>query len=233
MATAVRKVNWFAIWVSVAVVVVVIAVGGVVVVMNNATADSGATPSGSSINSETGAIAVGKGSNTLDTYVDFMCPVCNQFEKAYGPTIQKQVDGDALTLNIHAISILDRASSGTDFSSRSASAMYCVAEGAPDKAADFMRAMFAKQPPENSSGLTDDEIVKIANSVGVTDAGIEKCITSHKFVGFVQALTKKTPIQPGQQGISTPTLVINGTTLANQKDLTGDPQADIVDRFKK
>ena len=63
----------------------------------------------------------------MDTYVDFMCPVCNQFEQAYGEAIQGLVDDGTITLNIHPISILDRASQGTEYSTRAANAMYCVA----------------------------------------------------------------------------------------------------------
>ena len=56
-----------------------------------------------------------------------MCPVCNQFEQLYGPEIQNLVDDGTITLGIHPIAILDRLSQGTEFSTRAANAMYCVA----------------------------------------------------------------------------------------------------------
>ncbi len=211
---AAGKTNWFAIWVSVAVVAVVAVVIGLVVWMNNAATDPGTAPSGSGIDQSTGAIVVGTGEQTLDTYVDFMCPICNSFEQTYGPEILDLVNNGTITLNIHPISILDRASQGTAFSTRAANAMYCVAEADPDAAVPFMQAMYAKQPEENSTGLTDAEILDIAKSVGVT--GIDSCVTDGTYKSFVTAMTQKTPIQPGSTGIGTPTLAINGTVIANK-----------------
>jgi len=209
---AAGKQNWFAIWVSVAVVAIVALVIALVVWMNNAATDPGTPPSGSGINQETGAIVVGSGEQTLDTYIDFMCPICNQFETAYGDEILSLVNDGTITLNIHPISILDRYSQGTEFSTRAANAMYCVAEADPDAAVPFMQAMYENQPDENSTGLTDDEIIAIAAGVGVT--GIDTCVTDGTYTQFVAAMTEKTPVQPGSSGIGTPTLAVNGETIA-------------------
>jgi protein-disulfide isomerase len=233
MAQAVRKNNnTFAIVVTIAVVVAIVVVAGVVIWMNNAAAGPGETPQSSTIDSETGAISVGDGPNTLDTYVDFICPACKQFEQTYGDAIQEQVEAGTLTLNIHPISILDRASQGTEYSSRAAGAMYCVADAEPEAALPFLQAMYAGQPAENTPGLTDEQIVQIARDAGVTDAdAVEACITEGTFKRFAQSMTEQTPLQPGQNGIATPTIVLNGETIANST-LTGDPQADIVDKLE-
>ncbi|MGZ0069125.1 DsbA family protein [Microbacterium sp. Yaish 1] len=214
MATAATgKTNWFAIWVSTAVVVVVALIVALVVWMNNSATDPGTPPTGSGIEQESGAIVVGDGSQTLDTYLDFMCPICGQFETTYGPEILDLVNDGTITLKIHPISILDRYSQGTEYSTRSANAMYCVAEANPDAAVPFMQAMFEKQPAEQSTGLTDDEILKIASDVGVT--GIDSCVTDRTYGSFVAAKTKETPIQPGASGIGTPTIAVNGETISN------------------
>lgn len=232
MATVARKTNWFAIWVTAAVVVAIVVITALVVVMNNVAADPGETPQNASINTETGAISVGDGPNTLDTYVDFMCPACRSFEEAYGDTINDQVDAGTLTLNIHPISILDRFSQGTEYSSRAAGAMYCVANTEPDKAVAFLEAMYSSQPAEQTAGLTDEQIVQIAEQAGVTDTEtVGACITDGTFKTYAQGMTQQTPVQPGQSGISTPTLVLNGETISNST-LTGDPQVDIVDKLE-
>lgn len=217
-ATA-QKTNWFAIWVSTAVVVVVALVIALVVWMNNVATGPGAQPSASNINTETGAIVFGTGTNTVDTYVDFMCPYCNQFEQTEGETIQQLVGDGTITLNLHPISILDRASQGTQFSSRAASAMFAVAEADPDNAYAFLQAMYKNQPEESSTGLTDDEIVSIARDAGVNvTADLEKAITSHKYLKFAQSFG----LPDGASG--TPTLVVNGTIVK----VTYNGQADIV-----
>src|SRR6478752_6643344 len=216
-----RKVNWFAIWISIGVVV-----AALVVWMNSASSGPGETPKASNINSETGAISVGEGSNTLDTYIDFMCPICNQFEQSYGETIQGLVDDGSVTLNIHPISILDRASQGTEYSTRAANAMYCVAAADAEASVPFMKAMYENQPQEGSTGLTDEQILGIAKTVGVT--GIDDCVNSGRYSKFVATMTEETPVKEGASGIGTPTVVPNGEIV----DLTGDPQADIVNALK-
>lgn len=215
MAATARKTNWFAIWVSVAVVVVLVLVAALVVWMNNSASspDPVVTPDAAVINSETGAIAVGDGDQTMDTYIDFMCPVCNQFEQAYGEAIQSLVTDGTITLNIHPISILDRASQGTEYSTRAANAMYCVAAADGTAAVPFMQAMFADQPAEGSSGLTNEQILAIAEGVGVT--GIDSCVNDGEYSGYVAAMTEKTPVAPGASGIGTPTIAINGEVIAN------------------
>lgn len=210
---AAGKTNWFAIWVSVAVVAVVAIVITAVVWMNNSATDPGTPPSGSGIDQSTGAIIVGDGEQTLDTYIDFMCPICNQFEQTYGDEILDLVDDGTITLNIHPIAILDRYSQGTEFSTRAANAMYCVAEADPDAAVPFMQAMFENQPEENSTGLTDEQILDIASGVGVT--GIDSCVSGGEYTDFVAAMTDETPVAPGASGIGTPTLAVNGEVIAN------------------
>jgi len=218
MAQTARKTNWFAIWVTLGVVVALVLVTVLVVTLNNAATPKPLptevnTPSASNIDSETGAILVGAGENRLDTYVDFMCPVCNQFEQVYGSEIQGMVDDGSMTLGIHPISILDRQSSGTQFSTRAASAAYCVAIADADASLPFLQAMFENQPSEGSKGLTNNEIIDIAAGVGVT--GIDSCVNDGTYAGYVTAMTEKTPIQPGGSGIATPTIAVNGQVIAN------------------
>lgn len=225
MAASAKSNNSFAIWVSVAVVAVLVLVGALVVWMNNTASAPGPVPAAANVNTETGAIAVGDGPNSVDTYIDFMCPICNQFEQAEGETIQQLLDDGSITLNIHPVSILDRVSQGTEFSTRSASAAYCVAESDPDAVLDFVRAMYAQQPAESSPGLTDEEIVAIAESAGATNSSA--CITDGTYMDFATAMTRNLPTNPANGSAGTPTLVVNGEYVT----VTFDPQTDIVARL--
>jgi protein-disulfide isomerase len=226
MAATPRKVNWFAIWVSVAVVVALVLVAVLVVNLNQSSDDPGEVPQAANVDFETGAINVGDGENTFETYIDFMCPVCNQFEQLYGPDIRKLVDDGTITLGIHPIAILDGRSQGTEFSTRAANAMYCVAVADGEAAVPFMEAMFANQPDEGTPGLTDAEILDIAAEVGVE--GIDDCVNDGKYSQFVTDMTAKTPVQPGAAGVGTPTIVVNGEVIANS---TLPEPADLASLF--
>lgn len=231
MAAVARKTNWFAIWVSVAVVAVLVVVGVVVYLGNSAATSAGEPPQSPAVNADTGAIAVGTGSGTVDTYIDFMCPICNQFEQTYGQTLQQLSSDGTITLNIHPISILDRQSQGTEYSTRAASAAYCVAVDNPANVLPFVQTLYANQPEEGSTGLTDDQLASYAQQAGAS-ASVASCITDGTYKKYVTAMTRNTPIQPGASGIATPTIAINGTVLSNQTDLTGNPQTDFIDRLK-
>lgn len=219
MAAVARKTNWFAIWVSVAVVVVLVGVAALVVVMNNSSSAPAEAPKASNIDTETGAISFGDGSQTVDTFIDFICPYCNQFEQSEGSTINGLVQDGTITLNVHPLGVLDRASQGTEYSSRAASAMYAVAVRDPDNAYAFMQALFENQPAESTPGLTDEQIVDVAKQAGVNvTSDLENDITSHRYLKYVQTQT----LPDGAQG--TPTVLVNG----NMIQVTFDPQKDIV-----
>ncbi|MFV0457198.1 MAG: DsbA family protein, partial [Actinomycetales bacterium] len=204
MAAQAKKTNWFAIWVSIGTTVALALVVTLVFWLNNMATDVGQAPEGANVDVETGAILVGSGDKRLDTYLDFMCPGCGSFEAAYGETIEGLVDEGTITLGIHPISILDRLSAGTDYSTRAANAMYCVAESDEDATLPFLQSMFANQPEEGSVGLSDEQILTIAEGVGVTD--VASCMEERTYGDFVAGMTKRTPLQPGQPRITTPTI---------------------------
>ncbi|HWV50410.1 MAG TPA: thioredoxin domain-containing protein [Microbacterium sp.] len=214
MAAAQGKTNWFAIWISAAVVVVLVALGGVVVFLNNQATAPGAAPETAGIvNGETGAISFGEGDTTIDTYVDFMCPICGDFEDAYGAALQDAAANDTITLNIHPISILDGASQGTEYSSRAASAMYCVASESPDTALDFFNLLFENQPEENTTGLTDEQLAGFAEQAGAGAAA--DCIADGTYMKFAQDQVEQTPPDPETGRVGTPTVAIDGERISN------------------
>ena len=205
MAAAKNNTNWFAIGISIAVVVVLVALGALVVVLNNQASAPGTAPQSAIINEETWAITFGDGEDAVDTYVDFMCPICGNFEKSYGEQLQTAAANGDITLNIHPVSILNRASQNTAYSTRAGSAMYCAAVEAPDAALDFFNALFVNQPEENSAGLTDDELAAMAEQAGAGAAA--DCIADGTYMDFVDAQTDAHDIQ------GTPTVEVNGKRL--------------------
>lgn len=209
MAAAKSNTNWFVIGVSAAVVVVLAVLATVVVLLNNQATDPGTAPTSSIVNKDTGAITFGNGEDEIDTYVDFMCPVCGQFEDAYGEQLQTAAANDEITLNIHPVSILNRYSTTGQFSSLSGGSMYCVAEEAPDAALDYFNLLFQNQPAENSAGLSAEEMSALAEQAGAGAAA--DCIADGRYNKFVDAQTKAHDIG------GTPTVEVNGTRIENSE----------------
>jgi protein-disulfide isomerase len=207
MAAAKSNTNWFAIGVSIAVVVVLVVLGGLVVFLNNQATAPGEAPDSAIVNEETGAVSFGSGEQEVDVFVDFMCPICGQFEQTYGEQLQTAAANDEITLNLHPVSILDRYSQNTEFSTRAAGAAYCVAETAPDSFLDFFNYMFANQPAENSAGYTDEELAAFAEQAGAGAAA--DCIADGTYMDFVGDQTSAHEIQ------GTPTVEIDGERIEN------------------
>ena len=204
-AAAQGKTNWFAIGISIAVVVVLVVLGVVVVWLNNQATDAGPAPQGDLVNSETGALTYGDGEDTVAVYIDFMCPACNAFEQQYGAQLQQAASDGKITLEYHPIAILDRFSMGTEYSSRAAGAMFCVAENAPDTALGYLDSLFTNQPAENTTGLDDATLASMATDVGADAA--TSCITDGTYTQFGTAQASANNIQ------GTPTVEINGERL--------------------
>jgi protein-disulfide isomerase len=225
MAQGARKVNWFAIWVTACVVVALALVTILVVVLNNAASAPGPRPDSAGIDPDTGAVVVGEGSNQLDIWFDFYCPHCQEFEAGYGSTVDDMLEQGDITLNLYPVALNGlNAASGTDFSKRSANAMYCVAESTPDAAYPFMQALFATKP--SGPGQTDDELIALAEEAGADDAAA--CISDGEYISFVEEQTEALPTNPETGGAGTPTIILNGEYIT----LTGDPEADLVARLQ-
>ncbi len=137
-------------------------------------------------------------------YIDFICPACNQFETKFGPLLKQWQESGKATVEYRAAGILDQFSS-TNYSSRSSAAAACVVEASPDKYSDFFTALFAQQPAENSAGLSNDQLKKIAKDVGAADIG--SCVDNKTYRPYIQYSTAAAHAH-GING--TPTVFVDG-----------------------
>ena len=168
---------------------------------------------------------------TVDVYLDYMCPLCGQFETINGAELDElRANGD-ITLVVHPVSILDAQSQGSSFSTRAAQAFAYVAEKAPEQALAFNEALFAQQPAEGTKGLSNEQIAQIAESVGVP-ADVAKGIADGTYNKFVEALTeiafnnKAVLNEDGRFG--TPTVLVNGTRITSNWSQPGALAAEIA-----
>lgn len=162
---------------------------------------------------------------TVALYSDFMCPICAGFEQINGKTLADLRESGDIILEYHPVSILDRASEGTAYSTRSATAVALVAAEAPKFYVPFVDALFVSQPKENTEGLTDAQIADIARQAGVPEE-VAATIESSAYLGtgsddvttygpWVRAATSQASKDLGQLG--TPTIRLNGKTLDTEK----------------
>ncbi|WP_084099637.1 thioredoxin domain-containing protein [Demequina sp. NBRC 110051] len=153
----------------------------------------------------------------LDVYLDFMCPICGQFEETNGEDIDAMVADGSVALYVHPISILDRYSNGTNFSTRAANAAATVADAAPEHFMAFQTAMFENQPAEGTDGLSDTEIADIAVGVGVPQE-VADTFTDGEFTKWVIAATDQSS-QDGVPGTPTLRMADPGDSFADGKVL--------------
>jgi protein-disulfide isomerase len=150
------------------------------------------------------------------TYVDYQCPYCDQFETTNQDQISSWVKAGTATLEIHPISILDGSSLGTQYSSRAANAAACVANYDPNNYFAVNKALFANQPAEQTTGLTNAKILSVLKGAGSSSTAITSCVNRDKFSAWVTASTARvtgsTTLPNTQNGKfnGTPTVFVNG-----------------------
>ncbi|GAB1689669.1 DsbA family protein [Krasilnikovia sp. M28-CT-15] len=199
-----RKVT---IWTSVAVVFLLVAAGlvGYAVSSSQQAADAGKLVVPSAAVDDGSAFAVGSGPVVVDLYEDFMCPVCRVFESQSSAALRDLAAKNEITLRYHPVAILDEASEGTQYSSRSAGASAAAGQGG--KFVEYHDALYANQPEENTPGLTDDKLIELGRSVGLTDATFSDAVKNKTYVPWAG---KNTETFSARGYTGTPTVVVAG-----------------------
>ncbi len=193
-----------------AIAVVVLVVAGLVgwAVMASQKETGGADPPGAVAGGY--GFADGSGPVTIDVYADFMCPACKQFEQQSGPTLDQLADDGRATVVYHPIAILDGASRGTQYSTRTAAASAAAADGG--KFVEYLKALYAQQPDEGTEGLTDDKLIEIGRSVGLGDDFAAK-VKDGTYRGWATRATDAA----AEKGVnSTPTVLVGGEPLEDR-----------------
>ncbi|MBK4346505.1 DsbA family protein [Lacisediminihabitans changchengi] len=157
------------------------------------------------------------------TYVDWACPACQSFEKAYAADIADLVKSGKATLDVQPVSILDRNYQTSRYASRAANAAACVANFAPDKFLDAQNVFYDKQPQEGSNGLTNSQIKSLLSESGVGTDAINKCVDNETYKKWVSNVTAKVTSNPDlidatQGGFSTPTVFVDGKRWDSKGD---------------
>jgi protein-disulfide isomerase len=193
------------------------------------------TPANPSDASPVASPANAAGVVDITLYVDYLCPICGQFEAANQPAIADLLARGAATIEIHPIAILTNRSQGTQYSLRAANAAACVANDYPNSFMNFHNALFENQPQEETPGWTDEELIGFATRAGAGPK-VEACINDMQFKDWVKASTERAI--SGDVAINnkdkkfkgvtgTPTIVINGKQFNPSYDPASPTQFSI------
>ncbi|MCO1654149.1 DsbA family protein [Pseudonocardia humida] len=158
-------------------------------------------------------VTAGSGPVVVDTYEDYLCPQCERFETRYGDEIKTALNEGRITVKYHAIAILDRLTEPQGYSTRAANAALCAA--AANIFPGYHEKLFAEQPAEGGSGLTDEQLVAFGTELGAgPDFGT--CVTGGANSAAVGAETEKAAADQALQTegtFGTPTVTVNGKKI--------------------
>ena len=157
---------------------------------------------------------------TVDVYVDFQCPNCGEFEKAFGPALATMAKEGQMKYIVHTMSFLD-TNLGNDSSKRAANASACAADAG--KFGEYQAAVFEGQPAQEGAGYTDAQLTEFAKRAGITDPVLttwQKCTTSGQHNQYVADVADAS----GKAGVTgTPTIKLNGKVIeANPRTTTAE-----------
>ncbi|MFM6981664.1 MAG: DsbA family protein [Microbacteriaceae bacterium] len=127
----------------------------------------------------------------ITIFLDYLCPICGEFEAENGDVIRDLIESGAATVEFRPLAILNNQSAGTQYSTRSANAAACVANYSPNNYFEFNDALFANQPAEGGPGLTDEELIALAETAGVASGTIDNCVTGEEFKAWTKAATER------------------------------------------
>ncbi|MGR4010037.1 DsbA family protein [Leucobacter sp. 1207-22] len=188
-----------------------------------------------------------KAPTQVSVFVDFMCPACGSFEQTFGEMLTEKVDAGEISLEVTPLTFLNRMSQGTNYSTRAANLFACTVSQQPEYAYELQSTLLSAkvQPAENTKGLSNEELVKLAKEVGIADTqefvdcamtvpygafldkNSEEMLSGSGIVGLADGAklldAEHNPQADGPQRLlGTPLVLING----EQWDYSHDPDLD-------
>lgn len=138
----------------------------------------------------------------IDIWEDFQCPACKNFEQTNSEYLTSLIKERKATVKYHMLSFL-----GQD-SVRAANAAGCAAD--QGKFDLFHANLYKEQKGENTNTFSNANLLKFAQDVGITDPAFATCVSSNKYLGWLNNTSKKATKAKIN---STPTVFVNGKEL--------------------
>ena len=196
------------------VVLVVIALVIVITVQSQRTSTSANAAVPANTVDSGHVIAVGSASApvTVDLYEDLQCPNCKVFEDASGKTLAQLVAAGTVQAHYHPMAFLDTATNH-QYSTRALNAAAAVVNAGGSAAFQkFHDLLYANQPPETGSGLSDARLIAYAHQAGATASSVDSAIKNLTYGDWVKTVTD----QASTDGVTqTPTVFVKGKQLTD------------------
>ncbi|MDQ0092157.1 DsbA family protein [Paeniglutamicibacter psychrophenolicus] len=141
-------------------------------------------------------------------YVDVNCVHCADFETEYADQISTWLAAGDVTVEYRTVAFLDGASP-TNYSSRGANALACVADAAPASYLPFSKAVFAHYP---EGEMKNKQLIQLAKDNG---ADVASCINDGTFRPFAKFTDAAARVD-----------AIGGTPSVFVQDKPWDPNAE-------
>ncbi|KQY58678.1 hypothetical protein ASD11_03225 [Aeromicrobium sp. Root495] len=153
---------------------------------------------------------------TVVLYEDFQCPVCKQFEAAFGAALDGLVKNGDIQIEYRLLNFLDNnGGSPNGYSGRAGSAALCVYDAQGGAAYKKVHdALYAAQPEEGTNGPEAPELIDTVKTAGITtNAALESCIKKEKYQPWIEEGVKDSR----EKKVSgTPTVMVDGKTVEGQ-----------------
>ena len=157
----------------------------------------------------------------LQLWEDFQCPACARFEEASGAALQGLIDAGKVRVEYRPTIFLDKnllssntAAGNPNSSQRATLGFGCAVDA--NAAEKYHAGVFANQPTDEGAGYSNDTLISIAESAGITGDALTTftdCLSSEKYAGWVANSYDAF----NSEGVSsTPTGLLDGTELTGE-----------------
>lgn len=177
----------------------------IIAVAVNASRDGGAVNLPSDVSADDAGIVVGDPDApvTIDNWIDFLCPHCQEFEETNGEAVDELVDSGDVKVVYHPLTF-----TGATYSARANSAFACAAD--EGQANEFLKAAFNTQIQSASPvQWSNDDLKQIGEDAGV-GGDFAACVddgTYESWTDTVDDAAREAEVT------GTPTLFIDGPAL--------------------
>ncbi len=157
---------------------------------------------------QAGIAVAGDGPATVEVYFDLLCAQCRLVDAQTWPLLKQLADQDRIRLVWHPIALLNNRTQPPGYSTRAANALACAAD--EGKLREFADVLFLNQPKTGGPGLSDDQLIEGAGTVGLINPAFAACVRDMRYRDWVASGDS----MAAQRGISqTPIIFVNGQPL--------------------